>query len=218
MRFASPMESKTVIILLVLTVPSFASPRSVSVQSDQKPKIWDALAQNSGRGKLSIDDARDLYINAKAGQDYPNLSEIPAGSFDCGSVKPGFYADVDYQCQVIRRCDVNGNQTAYLCPNLTIFNQITLVCDWFYNVDCSQARKWYDYANSRLYQGADVVLLDNQDQIGEGELEAVIPAATAVSSKPTRKKAFTMRATSDAPTLVTREDEPSTPAAPLEMV
>ncbi|XP_055347963.1 uncharacterized protein LOC129595076 [Paramacrobiotus metropolitanus] len=173
---------KAIIILITFVAAALSSPNKRAT-SDQNPKIWKALSENSGHGKLSAADARDLYINAKPGQDYPNLSGIPAGRFDCGSVKPGFYADVDYQCQVIRRCDINGNQTAYLCPNMTVFNQITLVCDWFYNVDCSQARKWYNYSNSRLYQGADVALLDNQDQIDEAELEPPIPLTDTYHSE-----------------------------------
>ncbi|XP_055348035.1 uncharacterized protein LOC129595144 [Paramacrobiotus metropolitanus] len=196
---------KSFVIFMAFIASSFS--RQVKRDAgDQNPKVWDALAQNSGRGQLSAEDTLNLYINAKAGQDYPNFSEAPAGNFDCGSVKPGFYADVDYQCQVVRRCDINGNQTAYLCPNMTIFNQITLVCDWFYHVDCNQAPKWYDYSNSRLYQGGDVTLLDNQDQIGEEELmKGMLPSSkhkeeentattttTTTTKEPVTKLPFTL--------------------------
>jgi hypothetical protein len=128
----------------------------------QSPGVWTALDQLRGKSKISNDDIRNMILTAKAGQDYPNLSEIPAGNFDCSSVKPGFYADVDTKCQVVRRCDINGNLSSYLCPNLTVFNQITLVCEWFWDVDCSKAKSFYDYSNSRLYQGHDVPLLDDE--------------------------------------------------------
>jgi len=157
---------KFAVILFACVATCLASPVKRAA-GDQKPGVWDALVQNSGRNRLSGGEAYDLYVNAKAGQDYPILAVIPESKFDCGSVKPGFYADVDAKCQVVRRCDINGNQTSFLCPNMTLFNQITLVCDWFFDVDCSQAKKWYDYSNSRLYQGADVPLLDNQDQVAE---------------------------------------------------
>lgn len=82
----------------------------------------------------------DLLTNAEPGKDYPVFTEIPEPkSFSCAAVnQAGFYADIDTDCQVIRRCDINGNLWSYLCPNLTRFNQIELICDWFWNIDCSQ--------------------------------------------------------------------------------
>jgi len=149
--------------LIVLTALLGVSCAGVVKRQVQSPGVWSALDRLRGHDRLGVEDIRALLQTARAGQDYPNLAEIPAGNFDCASVKPGFYADIDTKCQVVRRCDVNGNQTAYLCPNLTVFNQITLVCHWFWDVDCSQAKSFYDYSNSRLYQGADVWLLDNED-------------------------------------------------------
>lgn len=46
---------------------------------------------------------------------------------------------------------------------MQLFNQITLVCDWWFNVDCGQAKAFADYSNGRLYQGQEVHLLDDQD-------------------------------------------------------
>ncbi|XP_055338413.1 uncharacterized protein LOC129588267 [Paramacrobiotus metropolitanus] len=94
-----------------------------------------------------------------------------------------FYADVDTRCQVVRRCDINGNQTAYICPNLTIFNQITLVCHWFWDVDCSKAQQFYDYSNSRLYQGHDVWLLDNEDSYVIAENINALPPVSGHKGK-----------------------------------
>ena len=69
---------------------------------------------------------------------YPTYNGIPQTNFACSQHgQPGFYADVDTQCQVFHRCDINGNQTSYLCVNTTVFSQITLVCDAWYNVDCA---------------------------------------------------------------------------------
>ena len=67
------------------------------------------------------------------------FNAIPETKFDCATKKqPGYYADVDTRCQVIRRCDINGNRTSYLCTNTSVFNQITLTCDYWYNVDCEK--------------------------------------------------------------------------------
>ncbi|OWA52249.1 hypothetical protein BV898_16707, partial [Hypsibius exemplaris] len=76
----------------------------------------------------------------------------PCG-FQCANQKqPGFYADLDFKCQGFRRCDPNGVLYSFLCPNTTIFNQITLTCDPLgYNVDCSRSVGFYDFSNARLY-------------------------------------------------------------------
>lgn len=49
---------------------------------------------------------------------------------------------------------------------MQVFNQITLICDWFFNVDCNQSKNFYDYSNRRLYHGSDWVLLS--DDINQG--------------------------------------------------
>jgi len=127
---------------------------------DQNPPVWDALAKLRGK-ELSVEQIQDLWPNVVPGTDFPIFSEIQQPrSIDCS--KPGFYADTDAgRCQVFDRCDINGNLTSYLCPNMTLFNQITLICDWWYNCDCSQAKQFADYSNSRLYKEG-VPLLDDQ--------------------------------------------------------
>jgi len=112
-----------------------------------------------------------MILAAVAGTDYPILAHIPEAGTVCDTAKPGFYANVEKgQCQAFDRCDVNGNLTSYLCPNQTLFNQITLICDYWYNVDCSKAASFKDYSNSRLY--TDKPLLDNQDDVAPAEEKA----------------------------------------------
>ncbi|XP_055340550.1 uncharacterized protein LOC129589726 [Paramacrobiotus metropolitanus] len=155
----------------------------------QSPKVFSALDDLSGgKTKLDAGQRQDIYKNAQAGQDFPTLSAIPAAGVDCGSVKPGFYAnDGAGKCQSFDRCDVNGNLTSYLCPNMTLFNQITLICDWFFNVDCSKARQYYDYSNSRLYQENSVLLDDEPDyvQIATGASSSSASASGSVTIKKT---------------------------------
>ncbi|GAU94959.1 hypothetical protein RvY_06655 [Ramazzottius varieornatus] len=102
---------------------------------------------------------------------YPTYNEIPQTSFQCGT-RIGFYADVEAQCQVFHRCDINGNQTSYLCVNTTVFNQITLVCDAWYNVDCAGSAQYEDFANSRLYTGQQLFDSPPADYIAPSQLLA----------------------------------------------
>lgn len=101
---------------------------------------------------LNAAEVQDLL--ASRGVQWPTLTAVPDNSnFDCSSKKqPGFYADPSTQCQVFHRCDQNGNMTSFICVNTTVFNQITLVCDYWYNVDCKGFTAYEDFANSRLYQ------------------------------------------------------------------
>ncbi|OQV19427.1 hypothetical protein BV898_06541 [Hypsibius exemplaris] len=84
----------------------------------------------------------------------------PKTAFSCASKKqPGFYADLETQCQVYHRCDPAGIQTDYICVNSTVYNQITLVCESFYNVNCAKNVEYENFANARLY--TNLPLFDN---------------------------------------------------------
>lgn len=79
-----------------------------------------------------------------AGKDYPNFNTIPQTQFDCDSqLYPGYYADPESNCQMYHICQPGGRKDSFLCANGTIFNQERLVCEWWHNVDCSQARAKY---------------------------------------------------------------------------
>ncbi|XP_055354285.1 uncharacterized protein LOC129599942 [Paramacrobiotus metropolitanus] len=143
-----------VIVVLSLVALSAAAPQYV----------WDLL-----KPALNAAEVQAILASRTEGQ-YPTYSEIPQTNFDCNTKKqPGFYADVDAQCQVFHRCDINGNRTSYLCVNTTVFNQITLVCDYFFNVDCSKSPSVENFANSRLYT--------NQPLFDTPPAEYIIPMA-----------------------------------------
>ena len=51
----------------------------------------------------------------------------------------GYYADTLSGCQVFHYCGYSSSvfgsiKYTTLCPNGTIFNQETLICDWWYKV------------------------------------------------------------------------------------
>ncbi|GIY93982.1 chitin-binding type-2 domain-containing protein [Caerostris extrusa] len=63
---------------------------------------------------------------------------------------PGFYADVETKCQMWH-CQPDGRHDRFLCPNGTIFDQITRVCNWWFNVLCDDSLAHYDI-NFDLYR------------------------------------------------------------------
>ncbi|CAH1119361.1 unnamed protein product [Phaedon cochleariae] len=88
----------------------------------------------------------------KPGVDYPALSTIPQTNFNCKTQRyKGFFGDPDTNCQVWHYCDLNGGQASFLCPNGTIFSQVALTCDWWYNVKCATTSQLY-VLNERLYK------------------------------------------------------------------
>uniref|UniRef100_A0A336MGL1 CSON001423 protein n=1 Tax=Culicoides sonorensis TaxID=179676 RepID=A0A336MGL1_CULSO len=88
----------------------------------------------------------------RAGIDYPNYSEIPETSFTCKEQRyKGFFGDPDTNCQVWHYCDLNGGKASFLCPNGTIFSQVALTCDWWFNVKCANTAQQY-VLNERLYK------------------------------------------------------------------
>ncbi|XP_039948687.1 uncharacterized protein LOC120766964 [Bactrocera tryoni] len=88
----------------------------------------------------------------RAGIDYPNYADIPQTNFNCAEQRyKGFFGDPETNCQVWHYCDLNGGKASFLCPNGTIFSQIALTCDWWFNVKCSTTAQLY-VLNERLYK------------------------------------------------------------------
>ncbi|XP_031840062.1 uncharacterized protein LOC116430288 [Nomia melanderi] len=88
----------------------------------------------------------------KANVDYPAYSSIPLTNFSCKEQRyKGFFGDPETGCQVWHYCDLNGGKSSFLCPNGTIFSQVALTCDWWFNVKCETTTQLY-VLNERLYK------------------------------------------------------------------
>lgn len=77
-------------------------------------------------------------------------SNIVDSDFTCDDRQPGYYADIDNDCQIFHRC-VEDPKTIYsfICPEQTIFNQKALVCVWNNSMDfdCEDSDDYYDESN-----------------------------------------------------------------------
>ncbi|OQV22689.1 hypothetical protein BV898_03518 [Hypsibius exemplaris] len=164
-----------VAVLITLTESRSASPsdaqrlpilqqRNVKAQRQQggKPAFWRAIIDEDVQSKFlppkqnpKLAEALKILQGSKSvSSPIPvALASIPSPiNFSCDLVhQAGFYADEDFNCQVIRRCNPEGGLISYLCGDQLLFNQITLVCDWYYNVDCTRSSQFSDYSNARLY-------------------------------------------------------------------
>ena len=98
---------------------------------------------DSGLNSLQ-DEFQELAeaIPGLPGDDYPVFSQPPDTSFTCGDKIEGYYGDPEADCQTFHICANDGVggllKYTFLCPNGTIFNQQYFICDWWFNVDCSQ--------------------------------------------------------------------------------
>ncbi|XP_063609381.1 uncharacterized protein LOC134783433 isoform X2 [Penaeus indicus] len=104
--------------------------------------------------------------------DMPTMTEIPTDiTFSCAGKLPGYYADVQYDCQLYHVCEAH-DMTSYLCPNGTIFNQEIFACDWWFSVDCSAAPNFY-HLNEEIYKDPEV------EETAEGQEQQRAKSATA---------------------------------------
>jgi len=107
-------------------------------------------------GVQSQEDLLDA-IPGIPGEDYPALSQTVETSFSCDEKIPGYYADLEGDCQQYHICGSDGNfgliKYTFLCPNGTMFNQQYFICDWWFNIDCSTAEDFY-YLNAEVAEAA----------------------------------------------------------------
>jgi len=97
---------------------------------------------------MSGEDMLRMSVPGNPGEDYPIYAEVPDTAFLCdGQVDGGYYADPEAECQAFHVCTADGNgglaKYSFLCPNGTLFNQANFVCEYWFNVDCSQAESLY---------------------------------------------------------------------------
>ncbi|XP_015920885.1 uncharacterized protein [Parasteatoda tepidariorum] len=106
------------------------------------------------KNELPVEDHGDLSaIPGAPGLDYPTYSHLPETGFKClqHTSTPGFYADVETKCQMWHYCQPDGRHDRFLCPNGTVFDQLTRVCNWWFNVYCDNSLSYYDI-NFDLYR------------------------------------------------------------------
>ncbi|XP_076357680.1 uncharacterized protein LOC143250674 [Tachypleus tridentatus] len=114
----------------------------------------DGQSKFGGYEEKQIGDEEDLGLAAfgEPGVDFPVFAEVPETEFQCSAQEhPGYYADPETKCQVFHICQDDGRSDSFLCPNATLFNQQYFVCDWWYNVDCSNAESFYNL-NAELFK------------------------------------------------------------------
>ena len=114
----------------------------------------DAVPVYGGAGDDAL-SALQGSIPGIPGEDYPIYAEVPETSFDCfDKIDGGYYADPEAECQAFHICTADGQgglaKYSFLCPNGTILNQNYLICDWWFNFDCSTAEALAEEINAQI--------------------------------------------------------------------
>ena len=118
--------------------------------------------------------ALEQAIPGTPGEDYPIFAFPPETSFLCDGFIQGYYSDPEADCQAFHICarlsqDDPLTKYSFLCPNGTLFNQQYFICDWWFNVDCSQAEEFYSLNEDVL---AAAVAVDEAAGAGAGSQAA----------------------------------------------
>merc|ERR1719495_3048752 len=138
-------------------------------------------AYGSGQPIYSPADAGDDPLAALEGsipgvpgEDYPIYAEVPQTGFICDDkIDGGYYADPEAECQAFHICTADGQgglaKYSFLCPNGTVLNQNYLICDWWFNFDCTEAEAIAEEVNAAL---AEERAAASGDQAAYGALAA----------------------------------------------
>jgi len=114
---------------------------------DQHKYPNDNLAKKKLYGKHRIPRPRPQpsYRPKTSRRPYPSLRPKPhplpldADPFTCEGKAPGYYADVNTNCEEYKICVAGHPVYTQRCGRGTIFNQRFLVCDHPFNYDCKKA-------------------------------------------------------------------------------
>ena len=84
----------------------------------------------------------------------------------------GYYSDPALGCQAFHICvrvgEVELAKYSFLCPNGSLFHQTYFVCDFWFNVDCSQAEAQYGLNDAvAAEREANIGAVAPEDVLGE---------------------------------------------------
>nr|XP_050866109.1 uncharacterized protein LOC127071186 [Vespula vulgaris] len=132
------------------TIPQIIT--ETTTVSNQKQNVVEQNEISTSRPTINHPSLKYGVTRGKPNVDYPAYAVIPETEFSCKKQRyKGFFGDPSTGCQVWHYCDLNGGKSSFLCPNGTIFSQVALTCDWWFNVKCESTTQLY-VLNERLYK------------------------------------------------------------------
>ncbi|KAG5678668.1 hypothetical protein PVAND_008321 [Polypedilum vanderplanki] len=116
--------------------------------------------------KSDNDEQEEMKIQNPTVQRLPADSEtirnnIIDSQFSCDEREPGFYADIENDCQIFHRCLQERKEVfSFICPEQTVFDQRILVCisDDDFDIPCSASDQYYRESNRAFFGNATAEL------------------------------------------------------------
>ena len=91
----------------------------------------DSLADYSSSREQSDEADPDSSLTSLSSKETDPLQLIlPKVKFICKGRSEGYYADVDFDCEVFHYCKTNGFRFTFVCPPNSKFNQKQMTCDY----------------------------------------------------------------------------------------
>jgi len=115
------------------------------------------------------------FVAAQFSYQLPTDAELTLTSrlnptFSCDGRPYGYYADQDNNCEIFHIClpiqDQNGViqetlQYSFACPNTTMFDQASLICNYReYSLPCAEAASYYGFVEFGLKDGRSARVFD----------------------------------------------------------
>ncbi|EDW38132.1 GL12430 [Drosophila persimilis] len=172
----------------IATAPSRSGPYGpqTSQYGNAQVSAGRVSSGTGSEGDYSDGDGDYSAIPGTPGVDYPVYAQVPRTNFDCTQQPlPGYYADIEAQCQVFHICALNRTYS-FLCPNGTVFSQETLVCVWWNQYDCVSAPSLY--ANNAYiydYSGGSGANVNANQGYRQGQVAATTAYGAPVSATAT---------------------------------
>ncbi|XP_018496431.1 mucin-5AC-like [Galendromus occidentalis] len=99
---------------------------NIEPQSSQNAEV----RQNTTSGGNDDDDDDDDDPLAARPKTDPLQKLLPYITFDCHGRLEGYYADLQFGCEVFHYCKKEGKRFSFICPPNSTFNQKLMICDY----------------------------------------------------------------------------------------
>ncbi|XP_022648708.1 mucin-17-like isoform X3 [Varroa destructor] len=130
-----------------------------SEQDDNRPlasQNTESKSQQAGQYKQndtsSFEDRSDADPLMARPKEDPLQKLLPYITFDCFGRLEGYYADLQFGCEVFHYCKKEGKRFSFICPPNSTFNQRLMICDYDKTAKetCLEAPRYF-HLNQQLY-------------------------------------------------------------------
>lgn len=171
------------------------------------------MRQNTTKnnGGVDVDDDDDDDPLAARPKTDPLQKLLPYITFDCTGRLEGYYADLQFGCEVFHYCKKEGKRFSFICPPNSTFNQKLMICDYekMAKASCLDSPHFF-HLNKQLYGIKQRYKFPEYATSESQNIELTINATEVTTSLSVERRASEPETTTAATTDATTE-RPTTP-------